>query len=357
MSVVNGRKMRTCIYNKANQGVGKSIITDFISDQVLGSAIATKCDSVAPLIGNDNSTFRGKILFVFEEPPSMSVSSWQSISNSLKSLVTSDSFFCKELYHSPYECRNFCSFIMNTNNNAVKITVDDRRMVICDLSNCYAGNFEYFNKLGKICENAEVGEAFYCYCKENVDPMFDERQIPTTQNKIDLINEALPDVLMYIKERFLLNDEEEDINIKYKDFYAEYKSAMQSKGSKPKGYIETSRILNNNYMTIKKVAGGKSFFKFKRSELIKLYKSKNWLHELDELEEEEKVEGNLFIDTEEDKKPIKKPSKIIQPINELDESNELSDLKKQIEKLKNENVKLKKRSHHRTTNLKFTPKL
>jgi len=357
-NLIAGIKLKTCIYLKSNQGTGKSIWTDFLI-KVLGDSICYTASNISVLTGF-NAQLKGKVLFIFEEMPTTSPSTWMALGNILKNLITGKRIEIQEKYVSSYNIENHTSFIVNTNCDAIRITMDDRRYCICDVSHKYMQNETYFSILGSKMDDETTQEAFYSYCIEHKDESWSERTIPITQSKIDQINENLVDVLKYIKQRWVLDAEAEDVNMLYSDFYKDYVQSRQ--GKTIKSNYEISKILGIYGLKPIVGTGNKRYFRFTRKEICDIYEKNNWIHELDEYtpptiqQPDKKVKkANRIIEdldeTEEDK-PKKKPSKIIK-----EEKTEIEELKKQLEKLKNENQQLKKRSHHRTNNLKFTPKL
>jgi hypothetical protein len=55
---------------------------------------------------------------------------------------------------------------VNTNWNAIRIDINDRRWVFLDISDERVEDHEYFDDLGEYIEEPEVGEAFFAYMCE-----------------------------------------------------------------------------------------------------------------------------------------------------------------------------------------------
>jgi hypothetical protein len=58
-NVVCGRRMHACIYNKSEEGTGKSAIIDFLADKVLGRKITVVTSSTESITGTFNQDLEG----------------------------------------------------------------------------------------------------------------------------------------------------------------------------------------------------------------------------------------------------------------------------------------------------------
>jgi hypothetical protein len=156
---------------------------------------------------------------------------------------------------------------------------------VLDVSIEKRGDFDYFNQLGKYVNSDEVALAFYRYCNEYVDDEFDPRDIPETNSKNELIIDNLINVLVCIKELFLLR--KKDLVCKYSDFYKLYVEWCSSRHEKTKSKIEVARILNEHYIPTKNGTGNIKYCEIKYDELLKLYKAQHWIHHTDEYIEDD----------------------------------------------------------------------
>jgi hypothetical protein len=86
-NVVVGNKMRTCIYLQSPQGIGKSIITDFLSKYVIGDELSYTYSEVSSFL-KFNSPLLGRLLIVFEEVPSADQYEWSTFADRLKYCLT-----------------------------------------------------------------------------------------------------------------------------------------------------------------------------------------------------------------------------------------------------------------------------
>lgn len=160
-NVIHGKKMKSLLYLKSGQGTGKSIITEYLQDKILGRSIVYATSDPNCLLGSFNGQLAGKVLLILEEMPSSSSGQWSSLSNALKHLVTGKTLEIKPKYMANYEVNNCISVMINSNNNAIKIEADDRRILPLDISHEKVGDVAYFNELSEYTEDDEVAEGFF----------------------------------------------------------------------------------------------------------------------------------------------------------------------------------------------------
>ena len=290
-NMISGRKMETCLYLKSGQGTGKTIITDFIQREVLGNEITYSTNDIKCILGNFNEQLKGKVLLILEELPAISSGQWSSLSNALKHIITGKTFEIHEKYKPSYTCTNCISVIINTNNNAIKIETDDRRVVVLDLSNDRVGDREYFNKLAEYTTSNVVGKAFYSHCKKIAKKsIFNESILPLTESKKDLIVDSLPSLFGFIKDTYVAG--RDGINKSFKTFYEEYESYCASHGLRKDSKIIVSKKLKTYKIPLEISGANNLYINIDGNSLLHLYQTNNWIHEVDEI---------YFNDTCEDK--------------------------------------------------------
>ena len=98
-----------------------------------------------------------------------------------------------------YNTTNHLSFILISNNDAIKLEINDRRFIMLDVSTKYIGNQEYFTQLAKVTNNDICGEAFFWYCKEFVKNLQfnSQNDKPKTQAKNENILLKLNNFYIY----------------------------------------------------------------------------------------------------------------------------------------------------------------
>ena len=284
---VSGRKMKTAIYLKSIEGTGKSIITDFFKNHVFGEKIVHYTSDASCITGQFNQELLGKVFLILEELPTDTQGQWASLANSLKAPITQDVLNIKEKYKNSISIRNNLSIIISTNNDAIKISSTDRRFFVPDISLERVGDHEYFNYLGMITDDRDVGEAFYWNCIDhaNATKTFSEKVLPTTGAKKDQILEHLGSVYEFIKQKFVLKHREMDM--KFSKFYQLYEAFCDNNKLKPQQPISTAKLMRNIGIETLKKTNNITWVYASCKKLVKYYKNKNWIHDLDDYDEPE----------------------------------------------------------------------
>ena len=131
-NMCRGNKNDSLLYLKGDEGVGKSTLSDFLVEYVLGRKIAMKSGSY-PLVSGYNKSLMGKLLVVFEELPTFSKSEWEGVSAQLKEMITGTTYNYNDKYEKMITCHNLNNYIINTNVSAIQHN-EGRRYCILDLS-------------------------------------------------------------------------------------------------------------------------------------------------------------------------------------------------------------------------------
>jgi hypothetical protein len=311
-----GKKNSACVYLRGAEGLGKSIVLEFIGKHVAGNNAICKGTS-KQLIGGFNISMLAKRIVIFEELPTFSTQQWMGVSGVLKDHITGTETVYEDKYKSSFECNNVHSIFIVTNVSAIK---DDngRRYFILDCSTEYRGDNLYFEKLAE-CFSDDVGNCFYNYIMENVevpDKWNAQSAMPLTDNKKDSYVERMQDEYRFLKEHFILNN----ISIckKLQQLYLEYETFMSTNRKQIISKIEFNKKLKeigiNSY-----TSGGYQKVKISAEALKEIAEKNHWLHELDEPEIKEPESDD------DDDKPVKTKS------DHLEEENQK--LREEIERL------------------------
>ena len=230
-ALTGGRKMNTALYLKSTQGTGKSIITEFICDKVIGDSffISSKSDVVTSW----NEQLVGKLVMNLEELALHSEKQWEEIDGILNHAITGKTLEIKQKYHDTYKTRNIVSVIINTNKSAVRISPDSRRYFCLDISENKVGQYEYFIKLADAMDMEGVGEAFFNFMCEHFEKSgkdFKENRMPLTNTKKELINEYLDPFTSWIKNKYVLKGL--GINTTFDRLYSMYSTGNPETSSK-----------------------------------------------------------------------------------------------------------------------------
>ena len=283
---VSGHKMKSILYGKSGQGVGKSIVPEFIADKVLGDLAMVSSDSL-PYLGHFTSAFLGKSLCCLEEAPTSTILEWRKLSSNLKSLATASKLKIEEKCKPPYYVENVMSLLILTNKNAINLEADDRRYVCLDISEDLKDNVNYFNTLAESMNEVDVGACFFSQCVDiyNKNKNFNEMRIPTTETKRNLIVTGLPSAIQFIRDRYLSHGI--GTSLTNQQFYDEYCDYQKGKGSVMhkvtfcktlKGIGIESKVKKLNKIPVRIVE-----YTFKQ--LLDIFTKNKWVHESDDFVE------------------------------------------------------------------------
>ena len=315
-NLIRGKKTGKILYLKGPQGIGKSTITEFIANHVIGKLALISGSE--PLKSQFNISLMGKLLVVFEELENFSTNEWTVISSRLKRYSTAHNTQYEAKGKDVITAQDLNNYCVLSNNDAVKDD-DGRRYIILDLSLKYKGNVEFWNNLYKECLNDEVGEAFYNYLLEYDLSTIDLEQPPQTKSKSDAIVKRLDLVAQFIKEEYVL--QKKGIKSSVSDLFDLYVSFCTNKNTKHCHKIDFNKKLKEYGINYYK-SNSKNVYNIKADDLLKIANKHKWIHDLDEFDNDD--DDDVIADLEHG----------IQPINNNVE---------ELTKLKNENEELKKR--------------
>jgi hypothetical protein len=321
--MVSGRKMRSCIINKSIEGVGKSIIIEFLKYKVLGKGLVLHTSDTSIFTGQFNSSLIGKMLVVLEEAPCATSGEWHVMDSKLKHYITESEMTIRAMHKEHKQMPNCSSFILNTNKEVLHMNFDSRRYLINDMSFEKKGNRKYFATLLEAMKSDDIGEAFYFHCLEIAEqnPNFDEQDDKPITNAFKRnVADNAPPLYRYIKEKYVLN--KRGINMKYKDFYEKFECWCDEKKIKyypKKGECVTKLLeLGINYLKMSSKHNNNNWIENSFEDLKKIFEEKHLLGDADEInknvndidedfefqDDEEKIENNRInpLFTREEKK-------------------------------------------------------
>lgn len=290
--IVQRKKNRSLLYLKSGQGTGKSSITDFIREYVLGHNSTQLIDNPNEALADFNVMLEGCVYCVLEEPQQASKGEWHKLSNQLKILCTGSVIGIHKKYKDRYQIQNNVSLAVMTNHNALFVEQDDRRIVCLDVSRCKVGDKDYFNTLHKAL-NAESGKQLFKYLLSIDLEDFDElNDIPDTNTKRELKVENIPFLFEFIKSEYLQNNK--GFKIKFADLFAHYEAHCDEKNHKGKlNKVVVSKQLAEvgiNTKSVKRKEFGNSpvhFLDQTYGDLYAVFDTKGWIHEIDDIQKPE----------------------------------------------------------------------
>ena len=299
-----GFKTRTSIYMQTPEGVGKGILMSFLS-KMLGNRFFKS--SSTETVTQYTIPFEGRTLINIDELTGSSDKSYKTIQDKLKILITEEVFDCRTMYQAVYSQKNTFNIIITTNNNSIELSINNSRRYICmDVSAHRKGDYAYFKKLKMNMDKPNVEKAYYKFLLERFEnnkiDQFNFEQKPFSEQEIFKLTAAMPPLLRYIKEKFLLNG---------KGVYIECQKLMKNYNEHVKrntAMVVLNKELNERLGLEKKrvrIDGARKYiYDIDYKSLLEIYKVNKWLvkDEIDETEDdddlEEETNDTKSIDTE-----------------------------------------------------------
>ncbi|GBB92572.1 hypothetical protein RclHR1_20240010 [Rhizophagus clarus] len=119
----------------SGSGTGKTMLTWFLCERVLGPKITMKTANKQIITGQFNKELEGKCLLILEEMSNSKFTDWITFANRLKDFIDSDTLMIEEKYRTPYPVTNIMNLIINSNNSkTIWLDRNDRRYFIPDIS-------------------------------------------------------------------------------------------------------------------------------------------------------------------------------------------------------------------------------
>lgn len=148
---------------KAQQGIGKDLLLDFI-EKILGSNYIYRTSKLDEVFGTFNGCLKNNLVLQLNE---VEGSDGFSNKEKLKDLITTKSFNINEKNMKPYKQTNFSRVIIVSNNfSPIEIPYDDRRF--CVFKGGRNQNRQYYNNLVNLLDNDEALKSILSYFK-NID--------------------------------------------------------------------------------------------------------------------------------------------------------------------------------------------
>jgi hypothetical protein len=275
-NVIKGNKNTSCLYLKGGQGMGKTTLFELLNNHIIGKNLCLETGS-DPIRTKFNEILGGKILVAFEELENFSKAEWESISSTLKRLITSSRINLQNKCTKSYESNNINNYMLMSNNDAIKDD-DGRRYFILDISPHRVGDNKYWNNIYKSCFNDKVGKALYQYFYEIDVTDFNPQIMPLTQNKIDSQTKRLDSVYKFIKENYILHSK--SIKISCNELYSEYKYSPEAKYKPCAKEDFHKKLLDIGFIKVKKSTS--QFYDMNFKDLLNIATKRNWISEYDE---------------------------------------------------------------------------
>jgi hypothetical protein len=329
-----GMKWDIALYLKTSaQGVGKSTFYEMISEHILGLKCCLKSGS-EPLVSLNNSCLQNKSLVMFEELESFSADQWSKVGSKLKDWISSKRIMIRDLYIKSYESDNTYNYIIASNNPCIKDS-SGRRYYILEINTAKKYDFKYWAYMRDEVFNNEVGECLFNYFLDIKIPKGFNAQhnMPANNEKADQIAKTLHSSYVFLKERYIRTKDEIIKPMRLSAFYDSYKEYCQQNGLKCVDKFDLVKRLSE--VGISKE--NKNIYKSSNIEVIKFTQAQiklisdreKWVHDFDDIEEEEEKEILHSLDVA-----------IVEPKEDYKQENII--LKKQLDQAKEEIEQLKR---------------
>ena len=344
---VAGIKTGIAVIGRSDEGMGKSVITDFLLEYVLTQRLAYK-DERSSITDRFNKMMEGKCLMINEEFHMNTKGEFLKAINIIKDLITGSTMTIETKGIDKYTVKNNLNFLFISNYDSIRPTNDSKRrwFTLDFLRNTEKPDREYYSKLYKIEKNKEVAKCFYRYCVENVDPTFkpyDEVNKIMTESKHMSIVDNLEDCRKLMKSKYI----KEKIDLYNKPFKAFWDIYMKKYKIDEKYETQHKRdvmnILRRDGIVIKKYGEKHNMTIFTHTnEIYETYNKNGWIIDDDEINYDTDE-----IDTKEVKSDTNTTCGFVDEYEVEDEhmeialnsrDKEIADLKKQLEDFKKQNI-------------------
>lgn len=277
-NVVKGVKNKSCIYAVGPEGIGKSTLTEYFRDWVIGSGLTIE-GKEKHLTSVYNMGLLGKVLVCFEELPVFSDRDWKFVDSTLKTKIADKMDNYEDKHVKSFQAENINNYIIPTNFGSIKGS-NGRRYLVCDMNVSKKDDYKYFKNIREKCFNDEVACAMYNYLIEIDTSNFDSFKVPMTKAKRLDISNKLPLIQKFLKLQYLLRKKAIDASptmlLDELKSYCE-RNEIKCLMTKPAHICKGMRSMGFDYVKV----NGYSRYKISLSQLEDTAKKFNWRHDMD----------------------------------------------------------------------------
>lgn len=194
------RKRGQClVLYSQEEGTGKNSFVDFFTKKMFGEHNAVSNSNFTDIAGGFNGIQQNKLLCCINEASTIQ-DNYTPMFDKFKTLLTEDTQSFRKLYQDAKVCRDYCNYIITTNNeNCIKVSETDRRTMITEVSDIHLRDKKYFSWLNDIVLD-QYGANHYMTWLYNrpVDSL--ELTIPITQAKLNAQRLQMSKPLLFIED-------------------------------------------------------------------------------------------------------------------------------------------------------------
>ena len=179
-------------------GSGKSIVTNFFEEQILGDELMVTASELTEMTAEFNGKLENRLVVGIHEVGHESIKTYSTEYNKLKSLITDPNIDINIKFEKKRTAKNSTNIILHS-NSGLPLENNDRRFATFQTSPKRVGDSEYFRHLG---ENLKSENANHVgtYLMDIQHLMVDLKNIPPTQIREEFIETSKPAPIRFIQE-------------------------------------------------------------------------------------------------------------------------------------------------------------
>lgn len=339
------RKVKSMLMLIAGQGIGKSIIFNFLEKMIGSQKTITK--SNLDWIGAFNYELANKLI-VFLEEIKVKKGQDKEIKCNLKEFITGKWFELRQKFKDSDIIPNQLTLILASNYNPLIIDADERRLFPLDMSHAKQQDKEYFDKLSELRRDKEVIHYLFCFFYEMGQKAkaenWKEKNFPKSEKLQEMKAYGLHPIIKAIKHIYLERGNDfittlQDLTDKVNDWMSSNTTARKIYDKRViREEIEKQLRISPITKNIRQEDGRrlqKLYYQYKFADIYKLFNDKGWILKDDEIPEPDTVE-NKADEKQEPVKQLKIVKSVRKPIEIYEEPNLefLKDIESKQEKIK-----------------------
>ena len=185
------RKHETCILLQSLEGAGKNMFIEIVKS-LIGTHYCYDTADVEDIIGGFNYHLSGKLLVIGDEL--VGYAGFKK-SDMIKGMTTAQNINITKKGVDTIQEASFQRYMFTTNNiETLRISNEDRRILVIGVSNIRIGDFDYFKKLKAEMNNFDNVKKLFDYLNAYDLSDFNFRKAPITALKKDMIVSQLDDI-------------------------------------------------------------------------------------------------------------------------------------------------------------------
>ena len=166
--IIHLKKTEKVLYLTGDGGSGMSTIFLLMFEYIYGRKLAKQLSTLSSVVESNNKLALGGKMFVYCDNYYGGLRK-QGIAK-FRTLVTAPTVDIKKKRLPKLTCDNYLTFASNSSEHVpITTTTADLWDYVCEVSNRYVGNKEYFDRFYNTCMNQEAGNIIYSYFRSQAD--------------------------------------------------------------------------------------------------------------------------------------------------------------------------------------------